>query len=107
MTNGSAGIFAEIRTHPGDAFAFDDVVGVDHVVNARDRGDMAADNDLRVGRELAYDAAHLTHFTDIYDDGGDADHVVLLLSDLAGEGFSSGEIEHGTRRGDVLLDHHD
>ena len=107
MANRSAGIFAEIRAHPGDAFAFDDVVGVDHVVDARDGSDVAADNDLRVWRQLADDAAHLAHFADVHDDGRDADDVVLLLSDLAREGFAGREIEHRTGRGDVLLNHHD
>src|ERR1700751_1000968 len=107
MANGSAWIFAKISAHPGNAFAFNDMVGVDHVINAWDGSDVAANNDLRVGRELAYDAAHLAHFPDVHDDGGDADNVILLLGDLASEGFARWKIEHGTRRGDVLLDHHD
>ncbi len=47
-------------------------------LDAGNRGDVAADDDRRVRRELAHHAAHLAHLADVHDDRGDADDVVLM-----------------------------
>ena len=87
-------ILAQKPSHPGDAFAFDDVVGVDHLLDAGDGGHVAADHDGRFRRELPHDAAHLPYFADIHDDGRDADDVVVRFRavpsrTLPGSGKSS------------------
>ena len=47
---GADRVLAEERPQPADAFAADDMVGVDHVLDARDGRDVAADDDRRPGR---------------------------------------------------------
>ena len=54
-------VFAKILAHPGDAFAFDDVIGVDHVLDARNAGHVSADNNHRVRRKQPRTAAHFLH----------------------------------------------
>ena len=61
MHNGRAGIFAEKAPHPRDAFAAHDVVGIDHVLDAREcrqrgrrrRSLIAATADARDGTSRA------------------------------------------------------
>jgi hypothetical protein len=107
MPDGSALVFAEVASHPGNALATHDVVGVDHLVDAGYGGDMPADHNRRVRRKLADHAAHFTHFGDVHDDRGDSDDVVSMRGDLALEVFSSGEIKNGAGRGNIRLDQHD
>ena len=68
MPDRSVLIFAEIAAHPGDAFAVHDVIGVDHLFDAGDGGDVSADDDHRMRREFADHAAHLAHLADVDDD---------------------------------------
>ncbi len=107
MADGSALVFAEVAAHPGNAFAADNVVGIDHLFDAGDGGDVTADDDRGVGREFADHAAHLTHLADVDDDAGDANDVVMIGFQFAREVVARGEVENGARRGDVRLDQHD
>jgi hypothetical protein len=107
MADRGAHIFAQVLTHPGDALATDDVVGVDHVTEAGKGSDVSPDDDGGVGRKLAHHAAHFAHLADVRDDRGNADDVVRVGLELAGEGVASGKIQQRARRGDVVLDHHD
>ena len=74
----AARILAEELAHPRHAFAPDDMIGVDHPFDSRDRGDVAADHDRRPRRMETHQAAHLPHLADVDDDRGDADDVVVV-----------------------------
>jgi len=78
MADGRVGIFAQVLPHPGDSFAAHNVVGIDHVLKARSRGHVPADNDFRLRRKLAHHAAHLAHLADVDDDRRDADDVIFI-----------------------------
>src|ERR1019366_4196660 len=43
----------------------------------------------------------------IHDDGRDADDVVMVGGQLAGEGFTGGKIQDRARSGNILLNHED
>jgi hypothetical protein len=58
-------------------------------------------------RKLARHAAHLAHFGDVHNNPGNADHVELIIFQLAREVIAHGEVQHGTGRRNVRLDHHD
>ena len=107
MLNGRVGIFAKIAPHPGNSLAAHDVIGVDHVVEPGRRRHMSANHNHRFRRELAHDAAHLTHLADIDDDRRNSDDIVFVGLQLAREVFAGGKIQHRARRGDILLNHHD
>ena len=47
---GAFGSSPKVAPHPGDSFAAHDVVGVDHVIEARGRRHVPADYDLRIRR---------------------------------------------------------
>jgi len=97
------GILAEERAQPANPFTPDDVVGVNHAGDLRDRRDVPAHHDRRRRGVLAHEAAHLAHLADVHDDGRDADDVVLVLGNLSNETLARGKVENGARRGDVVL----
>lgn len=107
MTDGCGVILVEIAAHPGNPFAPDDVIGVDHVLDAGNCRPMPAHHDRGVRRELADHAAHLAYFRDIHDDRGDSDDVVALRGDLARKIVPRREIKNGAGRGNIRLDQHD
>src|ERR1035441_1404730 len=100
-------VFAEVLAHPGDAVAFDNVIGIEELLHAGDGGDVAADDDRRARRELAHHAAHLAGLADVDDDRGDADDVVVVGGEFAGKGLAGREVEDRAGGGDVPLDHED
>ena len=73
------------------------VIGIDHLFDAGDGGDMTADDDVGLGREFAHHAAHLADLADVDDDAGDADDVVLIGFQFAREVFAGGEVEQRRR----------
>lgn len=79
MADGSSGVLTEERAHPGNAVATDDVIGVDHLRESGDGGDVSADDDGGTGRELADHAAHFAHLADVHDDGRNADDIVMVF----------------------------
>ena len=91
-------VFAEIAAHPSDTLAPHDVIGVDHLFDTWDRGDVSADDDGRLRRELADHAAHLTDFADVHDDRRDAHDVVLVGRQFLAKPLSCGEVEDRTGR---------
>ena len=107
VADGGVDFFAQVLAHPGDAVAFDDVVGIEEVLDAGDGGDVAADDHGGARREFADHAAHFARLADVDDDGRDADDVVVVGGQFAGEGFARGEIEDGAGSGYVLLNHED
>jgi hypothetical protein len=104
MAHGRVGIFAEVTAHPGNAFAAHDVVGVNEVLKSGRSGYVTADDDVRIGRELAHHATHLADFAEVHDDGRNSDDVVVVGFQLAGEVFAGGKVEHRARRRNILLD---
>ena len=71
------------------------------------RRDMPVHDNHDVRREATHNATHLPHLTDIDDDRGDADNVIVARGELLLKALSGGEIEHRAGRRDVPLDHHD
>ena len=107
VLDGGVFVLAEEAAHPADAVALDDVVGIDEVFDSGDGGDVSADHDGGLGGEAADDAAHVAHFADVDDDGGDAHDVVVVGLQLGFEDLAGGEIQDRGGGGDVLLDHED
>ncbi len=107
MADGRAFVFAQKTPHPGDAVAAHDVVGVDHLFDARNGRHVPAHHDGRARRQAPHHPAHLPHLAHVHDDGRDADDVVVVRRQLRLERLARGEIEHRGGRGDVLLDHED
>lgn len=68
VVDGRFRTLAEVLAHPADALAANDVVGVDHGLDSGNDGDVATYDDHGLRRNLAYHAAHLGHFSDVYDD---------------------------------------
>jgi hypothetical protein len=66
--DGRLGTVAQVLAHPADAFAAHDVVGVDHGLDAQDRGEVATDHYDGIRGKLAHQAAHLAHLAYIDDD---------------------------------------
>src|ERR1019366_1771557 len=100
-------VFAQVLAHPGDAVAFDNVVGIQHLLHAGDGGDVAAHDDGGARRELANHAAHLAGLMNVDDDRRDADDVVVVGGEFPGEGLARGEVEDRAGGRDVPLDHED
>src|ERR1035441_8074546 len=100
-------VFAEVLAHPGDAIAFDDVVGIQKLLHAGDGGDVAADDDRGARREFAHHAAHLAGFVDVDDDRRDAHDVVVVGGGLAGKGLAGGGVQDRAGGRDVHLHHED
>ena len=98
---------AEKLAEPPDPFAFDDVVRLEHPLEAGDRRHMAADDDRRFRGVLPDQTAHLAHLADVDDDARDADHVVMVGREFLDEALARRKVEQGGRRGNVLLDQHD
>ena len=48
MADRSVLVFSQITPHPGDAFTFHDVVGVDHRFQAWNSRNMSAHHDYRI-----------------------------------------------------------
>ena len=69
--------FAQKLAEPPDPFALDDVVCIQHLLDAGDRGHMAADHNGRFRGVLPDQPAHLAHFAHVADDARDSDHLVL------------------------------
>ena len=100
-------IFAQEGTHPTNAFAFDDEIGVDDLIEVRNRSHVATDDDRGMRRELPHHTAHVLHLAHIHHDAGNADHVVMLRGQLFLKVRERREVEHGGWSADVLLDKHD
>ena len=81
------------------------MIGVDHVFDTGDRRHMSSNHDLRVRRELTGDAAHLPDFTNVHDDGADANHVVIALAELVRKCLARREIEQSGWSANILLNH--
>jgi hypothetical protein len=77
MQNGSARSFAEIATHPTNALATHDEIGINEFVEAGDGGDVPPDDDFRFGRQAPDPAAHFANLAEVGDNTGDAHNVVL------------------------------
>ena len=67
---------------------------------------MSADNDDRLRRKPTHPAAHLTDLSEVGNDAGDANDVVLMRRSSLLKRIQGREVEQGAGRGDVLLDHH-
>lgn len=107
MADGRVLIVAEVTAHPGDAVAGHDVIGVEHALDAGDRGDVTAYDDHTAWRELAGHATHLAHFSDVDDDGRDSDDIVAAADQLIGEDFARGKIQNRAGSRDIFLNHDD
>ena len=99
-------VFAEKPAHPSNAFPFDDVVGIDPLLQIGNIGDMSADDDDRLGLMLADQPAHPPHLEKIGNDGADPNHVVLSGLDLLDEPFLRGKVQERARGLQVHLDEH-
>ena len=82
------------------------MVGINHVFDAGNAGNMATDDDGGVGRELAYAAAHFADFAEVGNDAGDANDVVVMSCEFALKLLQGREVEQRAGSGDVLLNHH-
>ncbi len=76
MANGGRHVLAQVAAHPLDAIALHDVVGVEDVLDAGNRGHVPAHHDGGVRREFADHAAHLARLADVHDDRRYAHDVV-------------------------------
>jgi hypothetical protein len=107
MLDRRALVFSQIASHPRNAFALHNVIGVDHLFNPGDGAHVPVHYDHRMRREFTRHAAHLAHLGHVHHDSREADHVVMLRLQLAGKVFPRGKVEHGAGRGNIRLDHHD
>src|SRR5689334_18969902 len=107
MAHRGGRVFSQVLAHPGDAVAFDDVIGVDQVFNPGDGRDVAPDDDGGFGRDLAHDAAHLPDLAHVDHDGGDSNYVVPVRLHFTREVVASGKIQDRAGCRDVFLDHQD
>src|ERR1035437_7260248 len=107
VVDGGVDFFAEVLTHPGDAVAFDNVVGIQHFLHPWNGGDVAAHDERGARGEFARHAARIAGFADVDDDRGDADDVIVVGGEFAGKGLARGEVQDGAGGGDVPLDHED
>ena len=100
-------IFAQKGTHPTNAFAFDDEIGVDDLIQVCNRSHVAADDDSGMRRKLPDHAAHFLHLANVHHNAGNADHVVMLRGQFFLKVRVRWEVEHGGGSADVFLDKHD
>ena len=107
MPDRRAFLFPEIAPHPRNAFAFHDVIGVNHRFDSGNGRDMPTHHDRGLRREFPRHAAHLAHLGHVHDNSGDADYVILITLQLALKIVARRKIEHRTGRGNIRLDHHD
>ena len=106
VDDGPGIVLGEKPSHPPNALAPDDVVGVDPAVEVRQTGHVPADDDCGVGQVLSDQLAHPPNLADVDDNGSDSDDVVGVRGDLLDEALLIGEIEECARGGDVGLNHH-
>ena len=107
MPDGRALVFAQIAPHPRNAFSLHNVIGIDHLLDSRNGGHVPAHHDHRLWRELPGHAAHLAHLGDVDNNSCNADHVVVIVFQLARKVVAHGEVEHRAGRRNICLDHHD
>ncbi len=62
---------------------------------------------MALGDQAADRAAHFAHLSDVDDDGGDANDVVVVGDQFSFEDFAGGKVQDRGGGGDVLLDHED
>ena len=91
-------LISQITPHPGHSLAAHNVVGVDEPINAWNRGHVSAHYNHGLRGDTPNHATHLAHLTQVHDDGRNANHVVLLLLELASKVFERGKVQHRAGR---------
>jgi hypothetical protein len=85
--------FTQEGAHPRHPLPADDVVGVDHRLQSRRGGHVAADDDGRPGCIAPHEPAHLADLPGVHDDRRDAHDVVVAGDQLADEALARREVE--------------
>jgi hypothetical protein len=80
MADGRVFFFSQVPPHPRDAFTPDNVIDVNHRLQRWKGRDMSTNHNDRCQGKLAYQSAHFLDLTEIHNDRGDADDVVVMLS---------------------------
>ena len=94
--------------HPRDAVALHDVVGIQHLLHARESPRCGRPPRSCVPGESSRTMRHISRaLPDVHDDRRDADDVVVVRGQFPGEGLACRKVQHRAGCGDVPLNHED
>src|SRR5512136_2245589 len=105
MPDGFLVILAEKPPEPLNAVSPYDMIRVEKAIDILHIGDVSPDDNCCTRSVFTDQFAHFFCFHCIWDNGADADDVIVVVPYFADEIFERGEIENGAGRFNVCLKH--